>query len=132
MSSRLLLLPALAVVAIALAGSPGCKKSTAPTYGGTLGATSGPSFNFTFPATGTSQTFTFADTGSWGYHCTPHQNMGMTGTVVVTATATTDSALVIVGVPANSFSPASVSIRPNGYVRWVNGSAVTIHTVTRP
>ena len=131
MHSRMLLVPALAIVAITLVGCG--TKSTSPAYGGGGGGTpTGPSFNLTFPATGSSQSVTFTDIGSWAYHCTPHQGMGMTGTVVVSASASSDSATVTVGVPTNTFAPATVTIKPGGYVRWVNGSSVTIHTVTRP
>src|SRR5262249_44933783 len=33
---------------------------------------------------GESFTFTFTDAGTFSYHCTPHQAMGMVGTVTVT------------------------------------------------
>ena len=113
-----------------------CSKSTNPTYGGGGGTVStggGPSFDLHFPATGTSQLFTFTTAGSWDYHCTPHGNLGMTGTVRVDTASTNDSVVVSVG-PGNTltFSPSSVTIKPNGYVRWVNASTMTIHTVTRP
>lgn len=120
----------LALLVAAIAGCGGSSsKSTNPGGGGG----GGPTFNFTFPQTGTSHSFTFADAGTWNYHCTPHQGGGMTGTVVVNAGASLDSVVVQVG-PGNAFafSPASVTIRPNGYVRWVNASSMTNHTVTRP
>ncbi len=111
-----------------------CSKSTSPSYGGGGGGGmgGGPSFNLTFPATGSSRTFQFTSAGSWAYHCTPHQSSGMTGTVVVSASSVNDSMLVMVG-PGNTltFSPNSVTIKPNGNVRWVNQSSMTIHTVTR-
>lgn len=92
-----------------------------------------PTFNLTFPATGHSQSFTFADAGTWNYRCSPHGSSGMTGSVTVSASAVDDSAVVNVG-PGNTFtfSPSSVSIKPGGYVRWVNQSNMTNHTVTRP
>jgi plastocyanin len=132
MHSRLLLVPALAIVATTLAGCPAGTQSTAPAYGGGGGGTTaGPSFDLAFPAPGTSRTWMFADTGSWDYRCKAHP--GMTGTVVVTATAATDTALVTLGPSTNTFSPSTVTIKPTtGYVRWVNASAMTIHTVTRP
>ncbi len=109
-----------------------CSKSTSPTYGGGGGGT-GPTFDLHFPATGSSQSFTFADAGSWGYHCTPHGSCcGMTGTVVVSAGASADSDTVSVGSGGLNFVPATVTIKPGGHVRWVNVSALTIHTVTRP
>jgi plastocyanin len=104
----------------------GGSKSTNPGGGG-------PSFNLTFPATGTSRSFTFPTDGSWAYHCTPHASSGMQGTVVVNSSSMNDSALVTVG-PSNSltFSPATVTIKTGGTVRWVNASSMTNHTVTRP
>ena len=95
--------------------------------------TGGPALNFSFPATGTSHQFQFTTTGSFSYHCIPHQGSGMTGTVIVDAASLVDSVLVQVG-PGNSlsFSPNSVTIKQNGFVRWVNVSGMTIHTVTRP
>ena len=110
--------------AAALAASCSKKDSTSP----------GPTFSFTFPQTGTSNKLVFTDVGSWGYHCIPHGASGMTGTVVVNASSANDSVVVQVG-PSNSlsFSPNSVSIKPGGYVRWVNASTLNFnHTVTRP
>lgn len=117
----------LAIAALVIAGcGGGSSKSTSPGGGG-------PTFDMHFPATGSSQQFTFTTAGTWAYHCTPHQGSGMTGTVVVDMSAGSDSALVQVG-PSNTltFSPSSVSIKPNGHVRWVNASSMTNHTVTRP
>ena len=112
-----------------------CSKSTSPGYGtsGTVTTGGGPTFDMHFPATGTSQLFAFTTAGTWDYHCTPHGNLGMTGTVRVDTASVNDSAVVSVG-PGNTltFSPSSVTIKPNGYVRWVNASTMTIHTVTRP
>lgn len=91
----------------------------------------GPSFNFTFPQTGTSHEFTFIDVGTWGYVCTSHS--GMAGTVVV-AVGGPDSAGVVQVGPSNSqsFSPPSVTVKPGGKVRWVNVSTTMFnHTVTR-
>jgi plastocyanin len=101
--------------------------------GGITNPPGAPSFDLRFPATGVSKDFTFTTAGTWDYHCTPHQGSGMTGTVVVNASAPADSAVVTVG-PGNttSFSPSSVTIKTGGYVRWVNASSMTNHTVTRP
>ena len=124
-----LALLALMLGTFALLGA-GCSKdnTAAPT-----GSTGGPSLGFTFPSTGTSHQFQFTTEGTWAYHCVPHQSSGMTGTVNVNSSATDDSVLVQVGPSdALSFSPASVSIKPNGTVRWVNVSSMTNHTVTRP
>jgi plastocyanin len=115
-----------------------CSKSTSPSDG-TNGTGSGPSFNFTFPATGTSSSFTFPNEGTFGYHCMVHGSSGMTGTVIVSASAsgTLDSAVVQVGrnasnAPALAFNPSTVTVKPGGIVRWVNPGTATNHTVTRP
>ena len=120
---------ALAVlVVVALAESCSKKSSTAPNQ-----MVTGPTFNFTFPQTGTSHEFMFPDAGSWDYRCIPH-SPGMSGTVIVSP-GSADSVLagpVQVGAGGNNFSPATVTIRPGGTVRWVNVSSATNHTVTRP
>ena len=118
----------LAVAAFAIVGCGGGSSNT--TNPGTGG---GPTFDFHFPSTGTSNQFTFSAAGTWAYHCTPHGGSGMTGTVVVDAGSAVDSALVQVG-PGNTltFSPNSVTIKPGAYVRWVNASSMGNHTVTRP
>ena len=56
----------------------------------------------------------------------------MNGIVNVSATSGDDSILVHVG-PGNAlvFSPATVTIKSGGKVRWVNDSPMTNHTVTR-
>ncbi|MCC6350472.1 MAG: hypothetical protein IT347_12865 [Candidatus Eisenbacteria bacterium] len=120
-------LASLALVVVLGCGGGG-SKSTNPGGGG-----GGPAFDLRFTSTGTSQTFVFTPAGSWAYHCIPHGSSGMTGTVVVDANSANDSALVTVG-PSNTltFSPASVTIKPGGVVRWVNASSMTNHTVTRP
>jgi plastocyanin len=133
MHSRLLLLPALAL-AVTLA-SCGSKSSTSPAGGGS-GPPTGPTFNLVFTAQGASQSFTFPDAGSWGYHRNPHGSIGMTGTVVVSA-AGADSDTVAVGVNGSGgaafvFTPSTVTIKPGGHVRWINRSTMVNHTVTRP
>lgn len=114
-----------------LAGCGGGGGGSGPTNPG--GGTPDPVFDLRFPATGASRTFTFTKDGTWNYVCTPHAGSGMEGTVVVSAGAAQDSALVTVG-PSNTltFSPASVTIKTGGTVRWVNASNMTNHTVTRP
>ena len=140
MHPRMLLAPLFTLATLALASCG--TKSNAPTYGSGAGGTpTGPAFNLTFPATGTSQTFTFAatDTGSWIYHCMVHGSAtaGMRGTVVVNSTASEDSATVEVGVNSGGtdalvFTPSLVTIKPGGHVRWINLSGMSNHTVTRP
>jgi len=72
---------------------------------------------------------TFANAGTFPYHCTLHA--AMTGnSVVVAAGATADSALVsIVSASSPGFNPSSVTIKPGGRVRWINAHSMT-HTVT--
>jgi plastocyanin len=123
---------AVITIAIFLSSCGGGSSSTSPGTGGGGGG-SGPSFDLSFPATGASRSFTFATAGTWNYQCSPHGNCcGMTGSVVVNAGATEDSAVVTVG-PGNtlSYSPATVTVKPGGTVRWVNASSATNHTVTR-
>ena len=85
---RFHLLLALAVlVVVALAESCSKKSSTAPNQ-----MVTGPTFNFTFPQTGTSHEFMFPDAGSWDYRCIPH-SPGMSGTVIVDAGSANDSVL---------------------------------------
>ena len=128
----------LALVAGTLAAltSGGCSKDNGT---GPTGSTGGHSLSFTFLGAavgvtpGTSHEFVFTTVGSWNYHCIPHASSGMTGTIVVSASSMVDSAVVQVG-PSDAlvFSPASVTIKQNGKIRWVNMSSMTIHTVTRP
>ena len=63
----------LAVAAFAIVGCGGGSSNT--TNPGTGG---GPTFDFHFPSTGTSNQFTFSAAGTWAYHCTPHGGSGMT------------------------------------------------------
>jgi plastocyanin len=104
----------------------GCSNNDNPTYGG--GPTGGPvggafdSGSMTAPA---QYVRTFPTAATVGYHCTFHRSMGMTGTVTVVAGAA-DSAVVTAS--GTSFAPATVSIKPGGYVHWkVTGGT---HTVT--
>lgn len=128
-------LPVLAALCssalLLIAGCGGGGGGGSPTNPG--GGTPDPVFDLRFPATGASQSFTFTKDGTWDYACTPHASSGMDGTVVVNAGSANDSALVTIG-PSNTltFSPASVTIRTGGTVRWVNASNMTNHTVTRP
>lgn len=124
--TRLLLLACLTAFALIAAAGCSSEKSTNPPF------TSGPTFNFTFPQTGTSHTLQFLTVGSWNYRCIPHSSSGMNGTVVVEATTGLDSAVVQVG-PGDAFvfQPATVTIKSGGTVRWVNASSMNNHTVTR-
>jgi plastocyanin len=51
------------------------------------------------------------------------------GTVQVDSTGV-DSMVVQVGLSGLTFTPSTAHIKPGGYVRWVNASNLTIHTVT--
>ena len=133
MSSRLArAIPALVLVAAIGTGcSSKSSNTTAPA------PVPGPNFSYAFPATGTSnkRVFTATEVGSWDYHCIPHQSAGMVGTVVVVAGTPVDSAVVQVGFNGTGqdfkFFPSTVTIHAGGYVRWVNASSLTTHTVTR-
>ncbi len=121
--TRLLAAPAALILALSLPTACSNKDSSSPQV------VLGPMFNFAFAMTGTSHTRVFTEEGSWNYGCTSHA--GMNGTVNVSASSTNDSALVQVGSGGNAYSPASVTIRTGGNVRWVNVSGLTNHTVTR-
>lgn len=127
----------LSIALVALVGacsSGGGSSSRYPTGGSGGGSTT---FNLSFPATDASRSFAFPTAGTFGYHCNPHGAAGMTGTVIVSASATADSDTVAVGRDASynaalSFKPNSVTIKPGGTVRWINRSAMVNHTVTYP
>src|SRR5262245_32912896 len=131
-----LVFPVVVAAALAAACSSNADggPSTAPV--------TGPTFSFAFPTAGsppsspgTSNQRDFTEVGSWNYHCIPHASV-MQGTVIVTpGTTDPESATVsLVGTTLGSlaYSPASVTIRQGGHVRWVNFSSFTNHTVTRP
>lgn len=86
------------------------------------------SFDSGVVGTGTSFTHVFPNAGSTPYFCTVHTTQ-MTGTVNVSG-AGTDSAVVAV---ANfSFTPATVTIKPGGYVRWTFSSFHSATSGTPP
>lgn len=121
----------LAALLAALSGAGcGSKSSpTSPTYGGGGGG-GGTTFNLGPFAQGQSLEFTFPTAGTFGYHCNAHASMGMTGTVQVDASGA-DSLVVQVGAGGGfSFAPSTAHIKPAAYVRWVNVSGLTNHTVT--
>ena len=75
---------------------------------------------------GASFSRTFSTAATIGYHCTFHRSMGMTGTITVVGGGA-DSALVTAS--GMVFTPATVSIKPGGTIRWsVTGGT---HTVTQ-
>ena len=116
--------PARLAVLLAVAVLLGCGKSsdsTAPP------AVTGPTWNFTFPQTGTSNQRFFTEVGTWDYRCTSHA--GMNGTITVGASGV-DSQVVNL-IAGNQFSPPTVSLKTGGYIRWVNTSTTLNHTSTR-
>ena len=132
---------ALFALAFALITAVVASCSSNDSGGPAIPPVTGPTFSFAFPAGGSVATpgtsnkrpFTAGEVGSWGYRCIPHGGSGMTGTVnVVASGAPTDSALVQVGAGGLNFSPQTVTINAGGYVRWINVSSMTNHTVTRP
>src|SRR5262245_32010135 len=126
---------ALVLVALfSVSALAACNKYSSPTTpygggGGGAGTSGGTSFGLGPFAVGQSATLTFTNAGSFGYHCIPHQSMGMTGTVQVDA-AGADSMVVQIGATGLNFTPVIAHIKPGGRVRWVNASNFTNHTVT--
>ena len=119
----------------ALAGSWACSPKSSPTAPNAPAAPSAPaapgggvvtkeldSGDF---AAGAIFQHTFSTVGSFPYHCIHHS--GMTGTVVVSASA--PSSLVDVSITSNSAPFPAASVKPGGIVRWTNNTAAT-HTVT--
>lgn len=130
------MLTAGALVILAGVALLGCSKSTSATspYGGGYGNNPPPPPSLelnsgNIPSGGVYQ-HTFANAGSYLYHCSLHSCMTH-GTVTV-AVGQPDSIVVNVITPgttcAGGFSPLTVSIKPGGHVRWVNESVT--HTVT--
>src|SRR5438093_12461576 len=114
----------LASVALVLA-LPACRddKVTNPAPGkgldspSLLGATSG-SQNYIHA---------FANTGTYPYHCRYHTSNSERGTVIV-VDGGQDSAFV--SIFEGAYHPSSLTVRPNGQVRWQNFDDGTHHTVT--
>ena len=130
MTRTILTAGALVSLAIATTLSFGCGKSggggTPTTPGNTL------TLALTFPAQGASRQHTFTEAGVFDYRCLPHGGSGMTGRVTVDAGSADDSVVVNVGQGGLFFVPANVTVKVGGYVRWVNASTMTNHTVTYP
>ena len=93
--------------------------------GGTGGPPTGPLNSGNFSA-GQSFVFTFTAAGSFNYQCTNHS--GMHGNITVDSNSPNDSLLVTAGAGGNVFSPVNGTVKPNGYVRWINAGGV--HNVT--
>ncbi len=130
-SRRHVVVSVAASLALLAALSACSSKSSSPTGPGG-GGTPNPPAPFDLGPFGVSRSIalTFPNAGTFGYHCRPHA-ASMTGTVTVNASGD-DSAVVSVGPGSTlTFQPASVTVKPGGYVRWVNvNSTMTIHTVT--
>jgi plastocyanin len=93
--------------------------------GGTGGPPSGPLNSGNFSSG--SYVFRFTAGGSFNYECTNH--LGMHGNITVDVNSpNTDSALVTAGGASNTFTPVNQTVRPNGYIRWINAGGV--HNVT--
>ena|SRR5437870_1412205 len=124
MSMRIRKLSLAAAAALALASALviySCSsKSSSPTNPGGGG---GPELNSGNITNGTSFQHTFANAGSFPYHCNIHS--GMTGTIVVNSGGSTmDTSLTMVtGAP---YPP--VTCKVGGTIHWNNNSGAT-HTV---
>lgn len=71
----------------------------------------------------------FLTVGDMPYYCIPHAASGMTGMVVVSSNASTDTVDVTVGPSgAHAFAPATITVGVGGHVRW--SWASSNHTVT--
>ena len=123
-----MVLAGLAGLLLAGAVVYGCgKKATNPMPG--PGPGSNTPFDSGLQSSGFVFTRAFPVAGSVPYFCQPHGAGGMTGTVTVSASSSTDIADVAVA-PGGSlvFNPASVTVKVGGQVRWTWGSSN--HTVT--
>jgi plastocyanin len=70
---------------------------------------------------------TFASAGSFPYHCNFHSDMH--GTVTVAAGGADSVVVTIANSTTTGFQPQTVTVKPTGYVRWINVTAQS-HTVT--
>ena len=125
----------LAALLVALGGAACYNAPTSPygggggSAGGGGGVGGGTTFNLGPFGVSQSAKFTFPNAGTFGYHCIPHRAMGMVGTVQVDGSGA-DSLVVQIAASGLTFSPATAHIKTGGYVRWVNASGATNHTVT--
>jgi len=126
MRPRRLVLVTAAIAAVAGSAIFGCSKSTSPTNSGG-GGSGGTLFDSGTLNASASFLHVFATAETVGYHCNFHRSMGMVGTVRVAAGAA-DSVLVTASGATFTFTPATVTIKPGGYVRWSVASGT--HTVT--
>jgi plastocyanin len=127
MTKRSLSYPALVVAAlVAIAVAAGCSSKndnhvTNPGGGGN------PSFNSGVQGVGAVFNQTFPVVGVVNYYCVVH-GAAMTGSVAIVAGAPDSLVNVAVGSGGANFSPANVTLRPNGTVHWT--WAGSNHSVT--
>lgn len=119
--------------AIALAAASCGGKDSSPTSPGGGGGGGGPSFNFSFPAVGSSNSIAFPNAGTFNYHCTPHQGSGMAGSVIVSSGGAAVDTVEVGPNGTLTFSPSTVTISPGGTVVFVRPatSSFSNHTATR-
>lgn len=119
-----------AAVVLVLACNSKDDSPTSPGGGGGGGG-GGPNFNSPILQSGGSFSFTFADSGAFGYRCGLHPGIMFGNSVTVTATSSVDSVVVnIVGTSTPGFSPSAATIKIGGTIRWVNVHNVP-HSVER-
>lgn len=75
-------------------------------------------------ANGGTYVHTFANAGTYNYHCTIH-GAGMAGSVTVVAGQPATAAVTI---NDNSYAPPNATVAPGGTVTWTNNGSP--HTVT--
>jgi plastocyanin len=121
--------PVILIAAIAWIGCSNSNSPSAPVGGG--GGSTGPNFNSSIIQPGSSFSFTFPDSGTFGYRCGVHPAVMFGNRIIVTATSSVDSIVVnIVGTSTPGFSPSAATIKIGGTIRWVNVHSVP-HSVER-
>ena len=112
----------LVTLAAALASPVACSKKSTST---TAPPGPGPELNSASLGHLAMYQHTFANAGTFAYHCSIHTNMH--GSVIVDASSQVTSQAV--SITGSTFSPASVTVAPNATVTWTNNDAIN-HTVT--
>jgi plastocyanin len=119
-SRRIAPLIALCLIVVG-AAVPGCSKKSTNLGGGSAAK----ELESPVLSNGGVYMHTFANAGTYNYHCTVH-GLGMAGTVTV---ANGQAAATAVSIQNNLYNPASVSVAPTGTVTWTNNGG-NPHTVT--